>query len=70
MYTTFFIISLTFVLVAANGLIAILCLFFGTLLPSIVEHEEQTLLEKFSDEYRQYMQHTGRFLPRWGGKGK
>ena len=68
MYTTFFIISLTFVLITANGLIAALCLLFGILLPSIIQAEEQTLLEKFGDEYREYMRQTGRLLPRWGSK--
>ncbi|HEX9388479.1 MAG TPA: isoprenylcysteine carboxylmethyltransferase family protein [Anaerolineales bacterium] len=63
MYTTFFIISLTFALIAANGLIAVLCLLFGILLPSIARTDEQTLLEKFGEEYREYMQRTGRFLP-------
>lgn len=70
MYTTFFIISVTFALITANGLIAILCLLFGVLLPSIIKPEEQTLLEKFGDQYREFMQRTGRFLPRWGAKDK
>jgi len=68
MYTTFFIISLSFVLITANGFIAIMFLLFGVFLPSIIQTEEQTLLEKFGDEYREYMQRTGRFLPRWGAK--
>ena len=68
MYTTFFIISLTFVLIAADGLIALLCLLFGVLLPYIAQTDEQTLLEKFGDEYRDYMHRTGRFLPRWRAK--
>ena len=70
MYTTFFIISLSFVLITANGFMMMLCLLFGILLPSIIKPEEQTLLEKFGDEYRDYMQHTGRFLPHQGGKDK
>lgn len=70
MFTTFFIISVTFALITANGLIAILCLLFGVLLPSIVKPEEQTLLEKFGDQYREFMQRTGRFLPRWRAKDK
>src|SRR6266508_723751 len=70
MYTTFFIISLGFVLITANGFIAILCLLFGIFLPSIIQTEEQTLLEKFGDEYREYMQRTGRFLPSRGTKDK
>lgn len=29
-----------------------------------LKREEQVMLEKFGDEYRTYMQQTGRFLPR------
>ena len=64
MYTTFFTISATVALVATNWIIIIMCLLFGILLPSVIQTEEQTLLEKFGDEYREYMQRTGRFLPR------
>jgi protein-S-isoprenylcysteine O-methyltransferase Ste14 len=28
--------------------------------------EEANLIEKFGDEYREYMKHTGRFLPYLG----
>ena len=55
MYTTFFIIALAFVLITANVLIALLCLLLGVLLPSIAQIDEQTLLEKFGDDYRDYM---------------
>ena len=65
MYTTFFTISVTVALVTANWMIIIMCLLFSILLPSIIQTEEQTLLEKFGDEYREYMQRTGRFLPRF-----
>jgi protein-S-isoprenylcysteine O-methyltransferase Ste14 len=27
------------------------------------------MIEKFGEEYRQYMQHTGRFLPKLKGMG-
>ena len=64
MYTTFFAISVTVALIAANWMIIMMCLLFGILLPSLSQTEEQTLLEKFGDEYRAYMQRTGRFLPR------
>jgi len=30
-----------------------------------VRIEEARLVERFGDEYRKYMQRTGRFLPRW-----
>lgn len=64
MYTTFFIISVTVALVSANWMIIMMCLLFGILLPSIVQTEEQTLLEKFGESYRVYMEHTGHFFPR------
>ena len=64
MYITFFTISVTVALAAANWIIIIMCVLFGILLPSIIQTEEQTLLEKFGDEYREYMQRTGRFLSR------
>ncbi|UCD45281.1 MAG: isoprenylcysteine carboxylmethyltransferase family protein [Candidatus Bathyarchaeota archaeon] len=32
----------------------------------IVDHEEEMLLERFGDEYRAYMERTGRFLPHLG----
>ena len=64
MYTTFFAISVTVALIAANWMIIMMCLLFGILLPSVIQIEEQTLLEKFGDDYREYMKHTGRFLPR------
>jgi protein-S-isoprenylcysteine O-methyltransferase Ste14 len=64
MYVTFFTISVTVALVTTNWIIIIMCLLFGVLLPSVIQIEEQTLLEKFGDEYREYMQRTRRFLPR------
>jgi protein-S-isoprenylcysteine O-methyltransferase Ste14 len=30
-----------------------------------VPHEEQMMLERFGDEYRDYMKRTGRFFPKW-----
>ena len=30
-----------------------------------VPREEQMMLERFGDEYREYTKRTGRFLPRW-----
>ena len=57
-------VPVTVALAAANWIIIIMCVLFGILLPSIIQTEEQTLLEKFGDEYREYMQRTGRFLPR------
>ena len=64
MFTTFFLITATVALVAANWMIIMMCLLFGILLPSVIQSEEQTLIEKFGESYRVYMEHTGRFLPR------
>ncbi len=65
MYTTFFTTSLAFVLVTGNWFVAIVCLLFGILIRSVTRTEEQTLIEKFGDAYREYMKQTGRFLPRF-----
>lgn len=64
MYVTFFTISVTVALVTANWIIIIMCLLFGVLLPSVIQIEEQTLLEKFGESYRVYAERTGRFFPR------
>lgn len=37
---------------------------FGLLYLVRVGHEEQMMLERFGDQYTEYMQHTGRLLPR------
>lgn len=53
-----------FFLMSANLLI----LFFGgialTMLMLRTPKEEARLIEKFGEEYREYMRHTGRFVPR------
>jgi protein-S-isoprenylcysteine O-methyltransferase Ste14 len=49
---------------AANwfiGLMAVVGLIFLVLRTPI---EEAKLIERFGDEYREYMQRTGRFVPR------
>jgi protein-S-isoprenylcysteine O-methyltransferase Ste14 len=54
-------------LATANGLIIVLCavLWFGFLLPR-TRIEEQNLMNRFGDEYRNYMGRVGRFIPRLG----
>ena len=32
--------------------------------------EEQFLIDRFGDEYRQYMAHTGRYLPKFKSAGQ
>ena len=56
-------------LISANWLVGIcfvggICLLVATRVP----REEKMMLDAFGDRYRQYMLHTGRFLPRaWSG---
>jgi len=47
--------------IAALGILAFLAMAVRT------PKEEANLIEKFGDEYREYMKHTGRFLPKLGG---
>jgi protein-S-isoprenylcysteine O-methyltransferase Ste14 len=39
-----------------------------TLLVVRTRREEDHLVRRFGDEYRKYMNGTGRFLPRWGAR--
>jgi protein-S-isoprenylcysteine O-methyltransferase Ste14 len=55
---------LSFAAAADNWFIAVLAIFALILLAARVPNEEAHLIEKFGDEYRQYMKRTGRFLPR------
>ncbi len=61
--TALLIASVT--LLTANwfiGLSGLVCL---ALLVLRTPKEEQKLIERFGDDYRRYMETTGRFLPRW-----
>ncbi len=64
MYTTLFMIGLTSLLVSANWVIGGCWLGLGIVAASRVGHEEALMVEEFGDQYRAYMQRTGRFLPR------
>jgi protein-S-isoprenylcysteine O-methyltransferase Ste14 len=46
--------------IAALGILAFIAMAVRT------PKEEANLIEKFGDEYREYMKHTGRFLPKVG----
>ena len=64
-FGTIFILAIAFA--AANGFILGIGLL--TLIPLVMRTplEEQRLLETFGDEYRDYMNKTGRYLPKlWG----
>jgi protein-S-isoprenylcysteine O-methyltransferase Ste14 len=55
---------LAFATAADNWFIALMAIFALVLLALRLPNEEAHLIEKFGDEYRQYMRRTGRFLPR------
>jgi protein-S-isoprenylcysteine O-methyltransferase Ste14 len=51
-------------LVAANWFMLLMIILIMMMLPALAAKEEAMLIEKFGGEYREYMQRTGRFLPR------
>lgn len=55
---------LGFSLLAKNWFLAILTVLAFSLLNLRLPKEEAKLIERFGDEYRNYMQRTGKFLPR------
>jgi protein-S-isoprenylcysteine O-methyltransferase Ste14 len=65
MYTALFLIAIIYFLISANWFIGIIWVgwIIGTVV-SMVRDEEEALIAKFGDEYRTYLQRTGRFLPR------
>jgi protein-S-isoprenylcysteine O-methyltransferase Ste14 len=64
MYTSFFALLASYFLLTANWLIGLWGLGYSLLIVERAGHEEQMLIERFGDEYRAYIQRTGRFLPR------
>jgi protein-S-isoprenylcysteine O-methyltransferase Ste14 len=68
MYSVLYLWATAVFLLSQNWLIAA-----GFVLPLTVivvtrlQNEETAMTEKFGDEYRRYMQRTGRFLPRLSG---
>ena len=64
MYTTIFLQALAFFLLSANWIIGMTGLGTSILCVARVGDEEALMIEEFGDQYRAYMQRTGRFLPR------
>lgn len=66
MYTGLFLFALSWLLASANlmvglpGLLGLLAIVVNR-----VDREEATMIEQFGEQYQTYMQHTGRFLPRF-----
>src|SRR5574341_687978 len=66
LYTVASIAIFALGLLAANWFMLLMILLIMLMLPALAAKEEAQLIEKFGNAYREYMQHTGRFLPRLG----
>ena len=65
LYSMGMLAYLSFALLASNWFIALLSIAVFLVLLIRLPQEETHLLARFGDEYRAYMQRTGRFLPRF-----
>jgi protein-S-isoprenylcysteine O-methyltransferase Ste14 len=64
-YSGAFIFLAALTLVAANLLILLPTLALVTLLYASLDEEEAMLIDRFGDEYREYMKRTPRFIPKF-----
>ena len=64
LYTIGASMFVAFGMIADNWFVAALGILTFVLMVLRTPKEEANLIEKFGDEYREYMQHTGRFLPK------
>ena len=64
-YVTVLLLLLSTSLTTANWFIGLLSIFILAFFVLRAPLEEQKLAERFGEEYRAYIQRTGRFLPRW-----
>ena len=66
MYTFFYIMAISTALISANLFVGAFGILAWTLLYFVrVGDEEALMLEQFGEEYRQYMERTGRLLPKF-----
>jgi protein-S-isoprenylcysteine O-methyltransferase Ste14 len=65
LYTMGTIAYLGFALISEDWFVALMSVLVFVMLSIRTPKEEARLIEKFGDEYRQYMQRTGRFLPKF-----
>ena len=64
LYTVGSFLFISFGMMADNWFIAALGILTFFLMASRTPKEEANLIEKFGDEYREYMKHTGRYFPK------
>jgi len=69
-YVTAALLMASVTLLSANALIGITSVAVLALLAIRTPKEEQMLIERFGDAYRQYMARTGRFIPRIGSRSR
>lgn len=68
LYTVGAILFISFGMMADNWFIAALGILAFIAMAKRTPQEEANLIEKFGDEYREYMKHTGRFFPKLGSR--
>ena len=68
LYTVGAILFISFGMMADNWFIAALGILAFIAMAKRTPQEEANLVEKFGDEYREYMKHTGRFFPKLGSR--
>ena len=68
LYTVGSSLFIAFGMMADNWFIMFLGILAFIAMASRTPKEEANLIEKFGDEYREYMKHTGRYLPKLGGR--
>ena len=68
LYTVGAILFISFGMMADNWFIASLGILAFIAMAKRTPQEEANLIEKFGDEYREYMKHTGRFFPKVGSR--
>lgn len=64
LYTAMFGVGTAFALVSANWCFVVLAVAMIAGLVARVPREEQMMLEEFGEEYKAYVQRTGRFFPK------
>jgi protein-S-isoprenylcysteine O-methyltransferase Ste14 len=64
LYTAMLLWAASLALVSANWLFVAVAVLTAGVFFIRVPREEQMMIERFGDEYRQFMQRTGRFLPK------
>ncbi|MHA1137111.1 MAG: isoprenylcysteine carboxylmethyltransferase family protein [Candidatus Thorarchaeota archaeon] len=63
MYTVFIVFTISIAIITTNLLCIICSILISCSFPSIAKSEELMLIDAFGDEYRSYMNRTGRFFP-------